>query len=532
MDLKTIGGLVALICGYVCMAGSAQVPATGQNTQQESSAQRVEPPKVREARELGRPYHLPNTSRLLVLLTDSDERVRATAAEALGWVLSHYATPPNISMGGEDPHPLEYLRYKFTAPFEVFGYRPAVLHALSDPSPLVRAAAAKAVGNIFGSTGGDKAKAADDVTLGILPLLKDPNDDVASAAADAVSQIGIREAIPGLMGLLQRPGRDVRLKALYALNFSHIIRQKDFVDFVSLQKDSAPFIHLLKDPDPELRKQGSFSLASMCSAQLCDASTVPFLLDALQDAQTRFEAVRGLLHLKDANTVEPVLAVLKEDASQNADILVQVISYRLPLFIDFVGHDRAIDLMLEYLKNGAPAARAIVASTLPRIKDERLIPSLIEASHDPEAMVRRSAVDALGGSSDPRIIPSLIESLQDSDDEVVLKASNILEFSGDPRALKPLIGLLHRNNPDIQSRVISNLPRFKDSTVIDALTAIVEDGGSEFRGRAATALCVVGDPRGANAVRNYYSELLKDRPAYSTDGYRACLQKLQAASHN
>ena len=528
--LITIGGGLALICGYVCTAASAHAPATGQNTQPESSTQQAEPTKVREARELGRPYYLPNTARLLVLLKDSDERVRATAAEALGWVLSHYATPPSISMGGEDPHPLEYLRYKFTAPFEVFGYRPAILRALSDPSPRVRTAAAKAVGNIFGSTGGNNAKAADDVTKGILPLLKDPDDDVASAAADAVYQIGIREAIPGLMDLLQRRHRDVRLKALYALNFSHIVRQKDLIEFVSLQKVSAPFIQLLKDPDPELRKQGSFSLASMCSARLCDASTVPFLLDALQDAQTRFEAVRGLLHLKDANTVEPVLAVLKEDASQNADILIQVVSYRLPLFMDFVGHDRAIVLMLGYLKNGAPAARAIVASTLPQVKDERVIPALIEALHDPEAMVRRSAVDALRGSSDPRILPSLIESLEDSDDEVVSKASNILEFSGDPRALKPLISLLHRNNPDIQSRVISNLPRFKDPSVIDALTAIVEDRVSEFRGRAATALCVAGDPRGANAVRNYYSELSKDRPAYLTEAYRTCLQKLQAAS--
>ena len=78
--------------------------------------------------------------------------------------------------------------------------------------------------------------------------------------------------------------------------------------------------------------------------------------------------------------------------------------------------------------------------------------------------------------------------------------------------------------------MIGNLPKFKDPSVIDVLTAIVEDRGSEFRGRAASALCAAGDPRGAQAVRNYYDEVLKGQPTYLTSGYQICLQKLEAGA--
>ncbi len=266
---------ILIISTSACFVATAATEAKGQEAEQKTSVEETESPRLREARELSTSRDLRNTHRLLVLLKDSDERVRLAAAEALGFVLYRYVIGPGVSMGGEDPHPLEYLRYKTSAPSLVSGYRSALLHALSDPSPSVRAATLKALGKIFEGTGGGEAlEAPDDITHAILLTLNDPNDDLASAAVDSVAEIKIRAAIPRLMALLQRSNPEIRLKALYVLNWTNIRGPKGMIPFASLQKDTAPFSRLLKDPDAKVREQASLSLDFMCQAKLCDAGTV------------------------------------------------------------------------------------------------------------------------------------------------------------------------------------------------------------------------------------------------------------------
>ena len=521
----------AIISLCVSLALAESPLAAIQVSSQQSATEPAEPPKLTEARELGASRDLHNTHRLLALLKDHDERVRLAAAEWLGFLLNKYAVGPGLSLGGEDYHPLEYLDYKITAPFLVSGYRSALLHALSDPSPRVRAATLKALGSIFQSTGGKEGKdAPEDVSRAILPFLNDSNDDLASAAADAVNEIKIREAIPELMRLLERPNPDVRLKALYALNWTNISRPNREVPFVALQKDTSPFFRLLKDPETKVRGQGSTSLDFMCQAGLCDASTVPPLVDALQDAPTRYGAVEALLYLNDPRTVQPVLAVLDEDAAGHAEILSQLLTYRLPQFLKFLGEPEAVNTMLGYLKNGAPEARAATAGALPQAKDERILPALLAILNDPVPLVRIAAIDALDSSSDPRVMPSLIQKLQDADDRVAFECVRKINFRGDLRALEPLVELLHRQNRDIQMLVIDGLPKFKDPRAINALMEVVEDPNSEFRGRAVTSLCVAGDPQGLPAVRRYRDDLLKAGDAYQAGWYRTCIEQLEAAS--
>jgi len=204
-----------------------------------------------------------------------------------------------------------------------------------------------------------------------------------------------------------------------------------------------------------VRQQASYSSDCMCRAQLCDASTVPPLLEALQDEKTRLGAVRSLLHTKDPRAVEPVLAVLKEDSAQEAKILADLLPNWLDTFVDFFDRARAVEIILEYLRDGSPNARAVAAGTLPRLQDERITPALIEALNDPVPAVRLAAVNALGRSSDPRAIAGLMPRLQDPDDQVAERATHFVGFSGDLRALKSVIELLHSSNPQIQVIVVT-----------------------------------------------------------------------------
>jgi hypothetical protein len=84
---------------------------------------------VVEAQERGRSGKLSNTRRLLVLLKDSSESVRAAAAENLGKLMSRYGDPANaITAGGENfgeiAEGAAQLAERVTiSPFEVAGFR-------------------------------------------------------------------------------------------------------------------------------------------------------------------------------------------------------------------------------------------------------------------------------------------------------------------------------------------------------------------------------------------------------------------------
>jgi hypothetical protein len=106
---------------------------------------------VVEAQERGRSGKLSNTRRLLVLLKDSSESVRAAAAENLGKLMSGYGDPANaITAGGENfgeiAEGVGQIAERVTIlPFEVAGFRSGLIAAASDPSPRVRAASVDAL---------------------------------------------------------------------------------------------------------------------------------------------------------------------------------------------------------------------------------------------------------------------------------------------------------------------------------------------------------------------------------------------------
>jgi HEAT repeat protein len=517
MHSEVIRSAIVIISTCLCFAAAG---AKGQATQQESAAEQAEPPKLKEARELAGSRDLRNTHRLLALLKDSDERVRIAAAEALGFVLHRYAVGPGLSMGDDEPHPLDYLGYKITAPFLVSGYRSALLHALSDPSPKVRAATLRTLGEIFEGTGGEEAKEApDDVARAILPFLNDPNHDLASAAVDAVQKIEIREAIPGLMALLQRPNPEIRLKSLYTLNWTNVVRPKAVTPFVSLQKETVPFIRLLKDPDAKVRQQASYSLDFMCRAELCDAPTVPALLDALEDTSTRYGAVEALLFLKDPRTVQPVLATLDRDAAQDAKILDHTLTYRLPEFLNFAGYDTGVKRIFGYLRNGSrnarwAAARAIVNMKIPEGKqaleaalqqDDETAWGLADFSEidiakiveflgldvtvqvemlgrqlrkGPASVRARSAI-LLGSLHDRRAAPLLLEALKDSDSEVlsaIIRAlPEVVPEVGDKHAMERLRQIASLPDPALLDTLQQQVPKLRDPETFGIALAVLRN---------------------------------------------------------
>lgn len=517
-DPKTTHRTIVVILACLCIVGSGPVRAAGRSTWQESPTQ-TEPPKVAEARKLAQSYKLKDTQGLLSLLKDPDERVRAAAAEGLGFILFNYG-PGGGWMSADDPiQGLEQaFQHKIIDPFKVAGYRSALINALRDSSPRVRAAAVRTLAVIFRGGHGPA-----DVNRAVVPLLRDPDQKVICAAVDAVPDLRDLDAVPDLITLLQHPSHDVRHAAAASLS-----RMPD-------RRANAPLLSGLKDPDPAVRSAVAGALASACYGGLTDSSIREPMLDALQDRQTRAGAVRCLMLIDDPRTAEPVYLVLKNDFAQDPAELGYIFVSRFNELLKFLNNERTTDLLLLYAKEPSAESRAIATQQLGLIEDARAIPALGDASRDPDPEIRRAAAAGLVLTSDPRAIAILIGMLTDSDDEIVRRIAEGLGLKGDQHSVDPIIALLHHKSVQVRYESVLALVKLQTPAADDALLEVLKNSSSTTNERdwAAKRLCEANDQRALSDLQVLYEE---ERKAFGvhfapTD-LQSCIQRLSAKSRN
>jgi HEAT repeat protein len=239
---------------------------------------------------------------------------------------------------------------------------------------------------------------------------RDRDGAVKSAAAEALGKIGDARAVPALVKLFKDSSKTVRETAGTAL--------------VAIGEASVDtLIQHLTDPDFVVRCHAARALGGMTTDYQSGRSWVkhPKVVGALIAA------------LKDADRA------VREDAT---------------IALGMIGDPRAIDALIEAMKDGAVKRHAIMA--LGMIGDPRALPPVLDAlkgkgirqdgSPTPgcivseDAFIKEAAATALGHFRDTRVIPDLILLLKDG----VLreKASDALALIGDA-AIEPLVGFLH-----------------------------------------------------------------------------------------
>jgi len=193
-------------------------------------------------------------------------------------------------------------------------------------------------------------------------------------------------------------------------------------------------------------------------------------IDLLNDSDwvVRREAVITLGEMGDERCVEPLVRCLRDGDWQVRDAAVEAIA--------MIGSP-AVDLLLRYIRDYD--ARKSVIKTLGKINDERVLDPLISMLHNdefkddatwalaelgqpavgrlleclknPDEVIRKQAILALGEIKDSSSVDLLIERLKDPDWFIRLSAASALEKIGDPRgreAVKPLM-----KDPDLVVRL-------------------------------------------------------------------------------
>ena len=281
----------------------------------------------------------------------------------------------------------------------------ALTGVLADPNPLVRAAAADALGDL-GHEGAFEP---------LMGLLSDGEAQTRVAAVRALGKLKNPAAIEKLVHLLQDKSQEVKKAAIVALGQ------------IGEPSSVRHLLPLMKDPALEVRQSAIEALMRIGAPE-----SIETLIEALVDASKgiRQAALEALEKInpgwESAEAALRAMAVLQTAMSSRdywiryaaADILNRIIHRQPPEAIPaeitalLANHNAAVAALLESLEDRDSEIRQAAAEALGRMADSRTIGPLTSRLNDEDPWVRRSvrrALETLGSGSEtlaPRGHPS------------------------------------------------------------------------------------------------------------------------------
>lgn len=382
--------------------------------------------RVWAIRILGRIKAQEATTVLLERFSDRDEKIRLAVATAFG-----------------------EIRERSTV-------QPLVAALLRDPAAQVRAESAVSVGKIAG-------EGAMEI---LVQVLSDPDYATRLRALEALEQFRGNDPAPILRALFD-PSPEVRHRAGLALDrvgyvegrIEHLAQsdeQSDSPEVAFLR--SLASVGLLQTltsytihPSPRVRAH----LANILGAFGTAVGQQDELTRLLRDENwvVRAAAAEGLGKLRAADAHEALASALSDVRHEVQEEAVRALS-SLDASI-LAGHRAVIEKLSS---EGSVFARQAAVLLLARLPGDEATPSIIAATRDPSAMVRRAAVSSL---ERPRLedqrVPALVERLQDQHPDVRLAAAAALGGAATQEAFEGLLRSLPGATAAERERITESL---------------------------------------------------------------------------
>lgn len=249
-------------------------------------------------------------------------------------------------------------------------------------------------------------------------LIAQLSSDEAEARLWAARDLGLRqaeEAVEPLLASLEAPDAGVRWAAALALGRIETPR--------ALQ----PLVAVLEDEDERVRVMVAHALG-----KLGDPRVGSELVERLDDESgwVQRATIPALGAVKASEAVSPLVQILREGAGG--------VRREAASALGRIGGS-AVASLLDCLNDEAASVRRLAMSGLALTYDgPRVGEALIAALDDPDAEVRRLAVQFLGRRRSTEVVEPLIAALDDECVDVVSAAAWALGWIGDRRALPSL----------------------------------------------------------------------------------------------
>lgn len=435
------------------------------------SSSKQEPQRFWAARILGRLKKHHAASSLLNALSDHSPKVRSEAALGLGHFGAHEAV-----------HPLSKM-------------------LLEDTVPLVRDAAAEALGNI-----------ADDRALAALKEgLADLDYDARRGVMQALEKMG-KNGIPFFLEALLGESKEAEAQAAAALERMGVVSL--WVEDLAGEKIERPFEFLTRVAKAGVVETLARSLSHPqlpVRIRLCrilSEGANPRTFEALTDVAqndtewaVRLEALLALTKLADARSVPLLARALDEEEETIRERLLIALRKAPRSLLDSLVDNVSALLQDAYLKVRLEAIRVLAG-----IHTENVFSAVLSSLSDPVPEVRSEAALALQHYRNKEAVQALIEAIQDPSQDVRAAAVKSLGQLKDPQAIGPLAHAFERAGEGYQDDIASALAAMPKQEFYKLTDLLMGLSHPKARAGITCTLGLIGDQKAIGLLTNFLKD--------------------------
>jgi HEAT repeat protein len=348
---------------------------------------------------------------------------------------------------------------------------------------------------------------AEDAGLALLPMLRDPADEVRTVAVKSISGRARRS-----------PGKEFVEQSMSAL--IALLKREASPDVLSAVLEAVKSFDRAQVTEGLLaarERDGKFSpnvLRGLETVGVTTGSQVAGLKET--DHTTRMMAIERLGKLGDTAAVPPLIESLVNSANEPG------VRVKAAEVLGELGDRRAVEPLLSAAVSNSRDLRVASIVALGRIGDGSTADALFNAAHDDDPQVRSAAIDALSrlGVSvervsgdlaspnwqvrssalvslerlgDRKALPVIVRALKDSDPRVRAEAARALGALADPAATDPLVAALSDTSAEVRINATTSLGRLKSSSAVPVLASLLNDRDPRVSLASAEALARMRD---------------------------------------
>jgi HEAT repeat protein len=346
----------------------------------------------------------------------------------------------------------------------------------------------------------------------LIAALEDANPGVRAGAARALGKIGDARALSALVARLRHDIHpEVRKSAVWALQMGGtctidalieaLCDRDEWVRFGAVivlskigEPSVEPLIDVLQDPRPLMRANAAETLGRINDKRSADGLSES-LLDA--EAYVWHQAAIALGRLGDARAVHHLIKIVE---NENSDLRTKAIKA-----LGQIRDVRAVDTLLNVTCQQEDRwIRLFAIEALGRIGDIRAVEALVDMAYDESRDLRTKAIVTLGEIDYMLALDALDYLSCDADVDPQDQQTALFELGkrGDWRALEGLIHLLHEDaQPDIRMYAALVLGGMGRVEAVEALLEALQDSTPEVSAHVVKALVKMGDVAAHSLVK-------------------------------
>jgi len=336
------------------------------------------------------------------------------------------------------------------------------------------------------------------------------DDEIRSKAVDALGNFKDIRATHALLKALQDTNWDIRRKATSLLGkkgnviaVEHLIQlldendwdiKKNAIEALGKIGENTAFPYLVQKFDDENEFVRKASVEAL--GHLGNKDAVSFLQTALKDRSfyVRACAAKALAELKDFSSIDVLVVNLSDDVelvrkntAEGLGELCQVCIKNINASIvqtrqnaleclGKIGTDQAVDALLNTLNDPDILVHRSVIDALGKSTNARAVMLLSEITNkDKDVLSRVKAVTAIGKIDDKRRIPAILNALKDDHELVRVSAIEVIDEIGDDSLTDYLVPLCRDVDDNVRFMAVKILGEFGNPNAVDSLKILLKD---------------------------------------------------------